>query len=163
MSQRQDPRERINILKRLIMNNEVESQDYLIKNLEKMGHTVTQGTLSRDLKKLNASKVRRGERYIYIIPEHPLYKRVSKPQGENQLLRDNDQVSIEFSGNIAVVYTHPGFAGAIASLIDKQQLSSVCGTVAGDDTIIIITRENFDQSFIITELSSCIPNINQQN
>ena len=73
MSQRQDPRERINILKRLIMNNEVESQDYLIKNLEKMGHTVTQGTLSRDLKKLNASKVRRGERYIYILFPNTLF------------------------------------------------------------------------------------------
>ncbi len=163
MGVREEQQERLNILKRLLMNTEVESQDDLIKSFEKMGYTLTQGTLSRDLKKLKATKVRRGTSYVYVIPEHPLYRRVSKVQSPPAIVRDNAFSKLEFSGNIAVIRTQPGYASAIASLIDKHQLPSVCGTIAGDDTIMIITREGYDRERIAVELSSCVPNIALHN
>jgi transcriptional regulator of arginine metabolism len=57
-------------------------------------------------------------------------------------------ISLEFSGNIAVVKTIPGYAGAIASMIDKMNNSDILGTIAGDDTILLILREGADRNDI---------------
>lgn len=68
-------------------------------------------------------------------------------------------VSIEFSGTLAVIKTRPGFAMALAGEIDKRAGKTILGTVAGDDTILIIPKETFSRSEILNSLSEFIPNI----
>ena len=156
---RYDQQNRLQLLKRLLTNTEVGSQEDLKRSLNKMGHNVTQATLSRDLKKLKATKVRKGEYFVYVLPEHPLYERIESSKKKLSNLQHNGVLNLEFSGNIAVIHTRPSYAGMIASTIDSSRLPSVCGTVAGDDTIMVIVREGYDRERVSAELASCLPNI----
>ncbi len=122
----------------------VHSQSELAALLADDGIDVTQATLSRDLEELGAVKLRGadGGGGVYVVPEDgsPVRgvsggtERVSRLLGE--LL-----VSTDASGNLAVLRTPPGAAHYLASAIDRAALPEVVGTVAGDDTILVIARE----------------------
>jgi transcriptional regulator of arginine metabolism len=104
------------------------------------GFTVTQATLSRDLDELGAVKVRRGgDGTVYAVPAgdsaaaEPPGVRLSRALGE--LL-----VAAEASGNLAVLRTPPGGAHLLAAAVDHGGLPDVLGTVAGDDTVLVVAR-----------------------
>ncbi|BBZ04156.1 arginine repressor [Mycolicibacterium chitae] len=128
----------------LLSVHSVHSQGELAGLLAAEGIEVTQATLSRDLEELGAVKLRGadGGSGAYVIPEDgsPVRgvtggtERVSKLLGE--LL-----VSTDASGNLAVLRTPPGAAHYLASAIDRAALPNVVGTVAGDDTVLVIARE----------------------
>ena len=151
--------DRLTVLKRILTNTEVGSQEELVSKLKKLGHNITQATLSRDLRQLKAEKMRKGEGFVYVLPEQKQYERMAMPRHKLESARHNGFVDIEFSANMGVIHTLPGYAGVIASTIDNSKLHSVCGTIAGDDTIIVVIREGHDREELITELSSCLPNI----
>ena len=156
MSQKVD---RLTVLKRLLTNTEVGSQEELVSKLSKQGYNVTQATLSRDLRQLKAEKMRKGKGFVYVLPEHKPYERISASRQKLENMHHNGFVDIEYSGNMAVIHTLPGYAGVIASTIDNSKLTSVCGTIAGDDTILVIIREGYDREKLYVELSSCLPNL----
>ena len=128
-----------------------------LEELQKNGCTVTQATLSRDLNKMHATKVLTADGYRYVLPENPMYHRTVKADVVPQYLRNSGFLSISFSGHMAVLKTRPGYAAGLASDIDSHKLSSVLGTIAGDDTILIIIREEASRQELTDELATVIP------
>lgn len=142
------------IIKEILQTNDVCSQDMLLNILIEKGFELTQATLSRDIKELKIIKVptEKGG-YTYQMSEG-----ISTIQEEFPL-SSFGFVNIEFSGQLAVMKTRPGYAMAIASEIDRKSTEYILGTVAGDDTILLIPRENISKEEVIDSLSAFIPNI----
>ena len=95
---------------------------------------------------------------IYVLPNNIMYKR-STDQSAGEMLRNNGFISLQFSGNIAVIRTRPGYASSMAYDIDNNEFSEILGTIAGDDTIMLVLREGVATSKIRQLLSLIIPNI----
>lgn len=143
-------KERLDAICRIIQTITVSNQEELLKQLEVSGFLVTQATLSRDIKQLKLSKVHDGNgNYVYRVPDYLVPIQSVK---EQESLHPN----IEFSGNLAVVKTRPGYAMGIASDIDAHTPHEILGTIAGDDTILIIPREGISRELIIKTLSHFI-------
>jgi transcriptional regulator of arginine metabolism len=124
----------------LIRDKAIRSQTELAELLAGEGVQVTQATLSRDLEELGAVKVSGA----YLIPEdgkRPL--RETTGQGPSRLLRLLRELltGVDASGNIAVLRTPPGAAQFLASALDRSGLTDVVGTIAGDDTILVVARD----------------------
>jgi len=142
--------QRLRTISHIISNEIIRNQDDLIRSLAKKGLFFTQATLSRDMKELKIIKKHdENKRYVYSLPE---------PPSEKQETNDSEQFKIEFSGNLAVVKTRPGYAMAIAAEIDKHNPREIAGTIAGDDTILIIPREGYSREQVATALSHNINN-----
>jgi transcriptional regulator of arginine metabolism len=132
----------------LVTHHEVRSQGELAELLGDRGMNVTQATLSRDLVELDAVKVRaRTGGLVYAVPSEG-GSRVPASGGEtpgsaSRLARLSAELllSAEASANLVVLRTPPGAAQFLASALDKAELSEVMGTIAGDDTVLVITRE----------------------
>lgn len=124
-----------------ILNAQVISnQEQLTRALRLQGVEVTQATLSRDLRNLRAEKkVMNDGTQKYVIPPDPIVEQ--KVLGIDTNLAKMSIRSIDFSGPFAVVKTRPGFANAVAYDIDTRGDEVVIGTIAGDDTILVIPRE----------------------
>jgi transcriptional regulator of arginine metabolism len=123
----------------------VHSQTELGRLLADEGVEVTQATLSRDLDDIGAVKVRRsGEGTVYAVPVAPpgpaLRALSDASDGRISRLAAELLVSVEASANLVVARTPPGGAHLLASAIDRADLPDVLGTVAGDDTILVVTR-----------------------
>jgi transcriptional regulator of arginine metabolism len=128
----------------LIRQQPVRSQTELADLLAAEGLQVTQATLSRDLEELRAVKVRGpdGGPGAYLIPEDgraPLRAAEHAPARLLRLLREL-LTGVDASGNITVVRTPPGAAQFLASALDRSGLPDVVGTIAGDDTILVVAR-----------------------
>ncbi|MDK8803262.1 arginine repressor [Dermabacter hominis] len=133
----------------ILNRTEVTSQTALLALLEKDGVSVTQATLSRDLVELRAEKVRSSSgSLVYMLPPeggervHSLRRPPSQEHYAARLQRLAEEllVSAEASDNLVVVRTPPGAAQYLASALDHSVLPSILGTVAGDDTILIVAR-----------------------
>ena len=124
------------LIAKMIKQGGVESQSHLVKLLGREGVKVTQATASRDLEDLGATRVRdaNGE-FQYVIPEDANSKNSSAA---------NLIMSVTASGNLAVVRTPPGGAQLLASAIDRNSLNgllkSAIGTIAGDDTVLVVAK-----------------------
>jgi transcriptional regulator of arginine metabolism len=131
----------------LLAERAIGSQADLLAALRKGGVEVTQATLSRDLDELGAVKLRTpdGGPPIYVIPEDgsPLAARVADDKPPHRLARliAELMVSAEASANLVVLRTPPGASNFLASALDRAALPQVLGTVAGDDTILVICRD----------------------
>ena len=123
----------------VIRTESVHSQTELADLLAADGLATTQATLSRDLEELGAVKVSGA----YLIPEdgkRPLRDAVQAPARLLRLLREL-LTGVDASGNMAVLRTPPGAAQFLASALDRSGLSDVVGTIAGDDTILVVARD----------------------
>lgn len=128
----------------------IHSQEELLKRLEREGIAVTQATLSRDLRFLGVSRVpdQQGD-YVYTVdpPSEP---------AQDPFIRDDlrrEIVSIQFSGNLAVVKTKMGHAPGVAYGIDQLKIQDVIGTVGGDDTLLVVLKEGGDRSRFLKALT----------
>ena len=132
----------------LLASTEVRSQTELADLLQHAGVSVTQATLSRDLVDLDAVKVRAPSgQLVYAVPgeggdRRPVLAHESAAS-EARLARlcADLLVSAEASANLVVLRTPPGAANFLASALDKAELGTVLGTIAGDDTVLVISRE----------------------
>ena len=145
--------DRLHIIKEVVAEQNISNQDDLLRILKQKGFSLTQATLSRDLKRLRVTKVpdEMGE-YRYALP-HNMY---AEKAGETKIIGSN---SLEFSGPLAVLKTRSGYAGGIAAEIDEHVSNAILGTIAGDDTILIIPREGFSRAEITELLSELIEKI----
>ena len=126
--------------------------------LAKEGITVTQATLSRDMKQLKVAKAATmGGKYVYVLPNETMYKRVHGNQLATEMLRVPGFVSINFSGNMGVIKTRPGYASSIAYNIDNSDIPEILGTIAGDDTIFIVIRQGQTPQEVVSRLERVIP------
>ena len=127
-------------LARLLEEQPVSNQPQLVDLLAAEGIAATQATVSRDLDELGAVKVRvPGGVSVYAIPELPS----DRVAPENQLKRVMGEWVVEVapSANLVVLRTPPGSAHVVASALDRTGLSDVVGTVAGDDTVLVVAAE----------------------
>lgn len=128
-------KERLDAICRILQTESISNQEELLKELNASGFSVTQATLSRDIKQLKVVKVHDGNgNYAYRLPDYAMAAQTDK---ELEHLHPN----IQFSGNLAVVRTRPGYAMGIASDIDSHAPHEILATIAGDDTILVIPRE----------------------
>ena len=132
----------------IIQSGPVSNQEELAQRLKQAGIETTQATLSRDLRALKISKVP-GEGYVTTAPR----RQSVATDLSSGILR------IQFSGQLGVVKTLPGLANAVASLIDHQAVFPVIGTIAGDDTILLIGRVDASQADILDALTPLFPEI----
>jgi transcriptional regulator of arginine metabolism len=125
---------------------EIRSQAELVAALEASGMSVTQTTLSRDLDELGAVKLRSpdGGLPLYVVPEDdaPFTARTADDDPPHRLARLLGELltSAEASGNLVVLRTPSGAANFLASALDRARLPEILGTVAGDDTILVVSR-----------------------
>ncbi len=152
--------DRLEALRMIISSQELGSQEELLQALKKEGFTLTQATLSRDLKQLKVAKAAsmRGN-YVYVLPNDTMYKRVSTPHSVREMMQVPGFLSINFSGNMGVIKTRPGYASSIAYNIDNNHIDEIIGTIAGDDTIFIVVKQGASQNDVIDALSEVVPNM----
>ena len=152
--------DRLEALRMIISSQELGSQDELLDALKKEGFKLTQATLSRDLKQLKVAKAAsmRGN-YVYVLPNDTMYKRVSTPSSVREMMQVPGFLSIQFSGNMGVIKTRPGYASSIAYNIDNSHINEILGTIAGDDTIFIVIKQGIAKDEVIDALSEVVPNM----
>ncbi len=142
----------------IIQNEQVTSQEQLLKTLLSQGFAVTQATLSRDLKKLKIAKVPSTDgTYQYVLPNSSVSASMSDFSGSSNIL--NGLISVELSANMGVIKTIPAFSSTISAAIDSRKLKSLAGTIAGDDTIFFVIREKFSHSDVKKELIEKFPEL----
>ena len=139
--EKQDKKTRLQTIRRIVSTNSLESQEELLAALREEGFVSTQTTLSRDLKKLRISKVRvRNGHSVYALPREGQFEPVPTLEEINQT-----KWRLNFSGNLMVVHTPPGHASMVAYDVDNIKHPLFLGTVAGDDTVIVVLAEGADR------------------
>jgi transcriptional regulator of arginine metabolism len=132
--------QRQHLVTKLIEQNVVHNQGQLVDLLAAEGVVATQATVSRDLDDLGAIKVRvQGGESAYALPELP--KEQFAPEDHLRRVLGDWVVEVGASGNIVVLRTPPGSAHVVGSALDRVGLAEVLGTVAGDDTVLIVVTE----------------------
>jgi transcriptional regulator of arginine metabolism len=151
---------RLDYIRKILTQQNVRSQEDLLEKLSTLNCKSTQATLSRDLRQLRA--LRTSDQFgnmRYILPTNPNYTHVVKRKVINEVPIENSLLDFEDGGIILVLHTIPGFANALASTIDSKDFDSVAGTLAGDDTVIVVGTNGFAREDIIKDLSGIVPQI----
>ena len=127
-------------ISRLLADQVVTSQEMLVSLLADDGLAATQATVSRDLDDLGAVKVRLpGGDTAYAIPEHPANQNI--PRDQLRRVLGEWVVDVASSGNLVVLRTPPGSAHVVASALDRTGVDGAIGTVAGDDTLMVVAAQ----------------------
>jgi transcriptional regulator of arginine metabolism len=140
-------------LAELLRSRQVSSQARALDHLRLQGFDATQATVSRDLEDLGAVKVRGSDgRLVYALPEpesgeEPRHDEIRRMLGALLL-------AIVPSGNLVVLRTPPGHANALASALDRAGLAGVAGTVAGDDTVLVVCAERTPGRAVARQLAA---------
>ena len=131
----------------IIYNKDIETQEQLIYELNSQGYDVTPATVSRDIKKLKLTKsVNSLGVYCYKVFSSNENKQVVDSFIKSAI------IDINYSLNNIVIKLNPGMAQAAAATIDQRHIDGIIGTIAGDDTILLITRSEEDSKAIINEI-----------
>ncbi len=130
-------RERHAAIRRLVKARPIGSQGDLVTYLSDLGFEVTQATVSRDIAELGLAKVMRGDHSIYVLPESIALPRPASDERLRRILADIP-VTVGRSGLILVLNGQPGTANVIAQAIEESTLDGYVGTVAGDNTLIVL-------------------------
>lgn len=121
---------RLQATRKIVETKDICTHEELTKELRKLGYQVTQATVSRDISELNLKKVKKKGRNVYSLPE---IEEVRKR------LQDFD-VEVQFAENLIVLKMTPGAAQGVAVSLDKVNYPEILGTIAGDDTILMIAK-----------------------
>lgn len=149
---KQDRSVRLEMIRRALAEERITSQAQLRKRLARKGARVTQATLSRDLKHLKVGKYADGEGgYVYAVDAN------QSSGGISEIMRGF--LTLAFSGNLGLIKTLPGYAGSIAYSLDSLAIDEILGTIAGDDTILIVPRDGASRREVVDALDSRIPGI----
>lgn len=133
-------KQRQHLVAKIVEQQLVHNQAQLVELLAAEGIKATQATVSRDLDDLGAIKVRvPGGESAYAIPELP--KEQIAPEDHLRRVCGDWVVEVDYSANLVVIRTPPGSAHVVASALDRAGLPDMVGTVAGDDTIIVVVAE----------------------
>ena len=140
MNGRASKTQRQHRITRLLESHAVTSQGQLVELLSAEGLEATQTTVSRDLEELGALKVRvPGGETVYALPELPV--RQVAPEDHLRRVLGEWVAEVAHSGNLVVLRTPPGSAHVVGSALDRSGFPGVVGTVAGDDTVLVVAAE----------------------
>lgn len=136
----------------IISNKNVETQEQLLAELQQAGFRGTQATVSRDIKELRIVKeLTNLGTYRYTTSSNELSGTFSTRM--NTIFRECT-VGVDYAQNIVVIHTLPGLASAAASAVDAMNMSAVLGTLAGDDTVIIVMRDTNTAATFCSEIKN---------
>lgn len=124
-------------IRNIVTNSKISTQEELCEALSNQGYLVTQATVSRDIKDMKLVKVSSSDGYHYALPDAPAPR--SSIERIRRLFLDT-VVEVTDSENLLVFKTIPGSAHLVASNIDAADIPEIVGTVAGDDTIIVVVN-----------------------
>lgn len=142
---------RLETIRKIISKRVVHNQEELQTLLLESGIKATQATLSRDLRELGIVKAHMaGGGYCYTLPSQ--HKAASELATGRRFSIETIK-SVEFSDNQAIIKTYPGFAGAVASVIDSNVHNGIMGTLAGDDVVLLIMRKSAVCEDIVAEIN----------
>ena len=142
--------DRHNHLLQIIQEECVETQEQLLECLRQRGIKSTQATISRDIKELHLVKEPAGQgRYRYAVSAHRT--KLNFADRLRTILRES-LLSSDYAQNIVVIKTMPGLAQGAASALDSMQISNMVGSLAGDDTVMIIMRDQQSASDFCDEV-----------
>jgi transcriptional regulator of arginine metabolism len=151
---------RLLAIKKIISSMKIGTQEELLDILANKGYHLTQATLSRDLKFLKIGKVsdiKKG--YIYFLPDSLENGKTKSGNISNDNFPINGFISMKFSNNLGVIRTKAGYASSIASFIDIRAPYEILGTIAGDDTILVIPVEGIKAKDVKNALLMIIPEL----
>lgn len=153
--ERQDKKARLQVIRMIVANSSIENQEQLSAEMFKAGFQTTQTMLSRDLKQLRISKVRtRSGKCLYALPGSvQVYPTETREEVNATKWR------LEFSSNIAVMHTPPGHASLVAYNIDETTIPEILGTIAGDDTVMIVMAEDARREDVAHALQDILPQL----
>lgn len=135
----------------IIVSKTIETQEQLIAELKRLGVRCTQATISRDIKQLHLVKEPTGDgRYGYAASAHRTP--ISFADRLQKILRESI-VSVDSAQNLVVLKTMPGLAGAAGAAFDGMTLEQLVGTIAGDDTVLLIMRDTASASELREEIA----------
>ena len=147
--------ERLNLIRRIVGEELISSQEELIKRLSEYGVHATQSTLSRDFKEVNISKMPHPDKgYIYVLSEKLGGEVVTNTANLGDAVLD-----IRFSHNIAVISTKSGYASAVSVIIDARKSKDIIGTVAGDNNIIVILHQEATHEDVLAQMQQLFPSL----
>ena len=140
---------RQNKILELIENNEIETQEKLASMLKESGYEVTQATVSRDIKELQLIKIlSSGGKYKYATAI-----KISAAVSDRFVKIFKETIkSVEFSGNLVVIKTLTGCANAACEALDSLEMSHVIGSIAGDNTIMVVVDDTANVEKLVKEL-----------
>ena len=148
---------RINIVQELVRSQAVRSQEELLGLLAERGIQTTQATLSRDLRKLHITKQLDADgQYRYTIPE---MARTPQAILLSESRAGESIVSLCFSGQMGIIKTLPGCANMVGALVDEHSHPDLMGTIAGENTLLLVLREGVSHSGFLSFLEKFIPGI----
>ena len=155
--------DRLGTIKMIISSREIRLQEDLMQQLQTEGFNVTQATLSRDLKQLKVAKAANTSgNYVYVLPNDVMYRR-QPHQDVSDMLNASGFVSLDVASNIVVIHTRPGYASGMAYDIDNNKPEGVLGTIAGDDTIMMVTAKQLTKGQVMEMLKTVFPNLQDNN
>ena len=138
----------------IISNANVETQEQLLQALTDQGFNSTQATISRDIKELRIVKELTSlGTYRYCVPEKDAPPALSDRL--NNIFREC-VISVDYAENLVVIHTLPGMANAAGSALDAMRSGAVLGTLAGDDTVVIVMREGHAAAAFSGEIKAVI-------
>ena len=137
----------------IISHKEIETQEELCAELNNLNYVVTQATISRDMRELKLTKVLTS-RGTYKYTVNNSRHRANNVKFNNAVV--DSIVSVDYAGNNIVLKTYPGMAQAVASSVDALSVESILGCVGGDDTIIIVTRDEESSAEISEKIKELI-------
>lgn len=153
-----DNKTRLDVLRILIQNKSFDNQEDLLYELKQEGFCITQPTLSRDLRRLHVLKTFDGEgKSVYVMPGSGSANHVAMKHPRERLTQSFGFLSVDFSGNLAVLKTLHGYANSLAVEIDIHREPEILGSLAGDDTVLLVLREGADRSVVTNLLAEIIP------
>lgn len=124
----------------IIAQEVVETQEQLLSLLQKHGFTGTQATISRDIKQLHLIKAPMGQgKYRYAVSDHSSKIHVAD---KLQTIFRESIVNVDYAQNLVVIHTMSGLANGAAAALDGMDIEFLIGTLAGDDTVLLIMRDN---------------------
>lgn len=140
-------------IKELVENYEIDTQEELARRLNEAGFQVTQATISRDIRQMKLTKISKkngGFKYAILMEsEHYLSDKYMR------VLKDGF-TSMDVAQNILVVKTVAGMAMAVAAAIDSMKFREILGSIAGDDTIMMVLKDNQDANKVYSEISKML-------
>jgi transcriptional regulator of arginine metabolism len=144
---------RLAAIRQIVSGAAVDSQERLIELLRRQGFEATQATLSRDLKRLGIGKAPNpAGGYTYVLSEPEIRSDATYVQDFTRGF-----LTIEFSGPLGLIRTLPGHASSVASALDHLGVHEVLGTIAGDDTILVVPRNGVAPARLVRAIGGRIP------
>ncbi len=151
--------QRLLAIRKIVSSGEISNQEEILDFLIEEGFQLTQATLSRDLKFLGVGKKPDREKgYVYVLPDD---NNDEKIQYDKKIPLMGFK-KIVFSHNLAVIKTLPGYASSLASMIDSIIQYEIIGTIAGDDTVLLIPSEGATHQDVINALALMMPELEEK-